>query len=232
MDKLTLQALKRTIAGRKVKALRAKGGLPANVYGKHIKSKAVEVDAKSFVKIFSKAGETGLVNLDIEGEMVPVLIHNVQYHPVTDSVLHADFFQVNLKEKVSAKVPIELIGESPAVKEKIGVLLILLNEIEVEALPADLPDRIAVDVSTLSTIDAVVKVKDVRVGGTVKLLTDGESDLVKVAPLVSREAQEMAKEQETQAQQAVEAASSTVSETSTQAAEKPTGKTEDKESSK
>ena len=142
VEKLKLTGQKRSVTGRKVKQLRKQGILPANIYGKKITSKSVQVPVKAFKDVFSKAGETSLVDLEVDGKSVPVLIHNIQYDPITSFPLHADFFQVDLKEKVTAKVPIVFVGESPAVKDKVGVLLTLITEVEVEALPADLPDKI------------------------------------------------------------------------------------------
>ncbi len=195
MEKLVLKAEKRTVSGRKVKSLRKQGLLPGNIYGKKIKSKAIQISEKDFAAIFAKAGETGLVELLVGEEKHPVLIHNVQYHPVTDAPLHADFLQVDLKEKVTAKVAVVLVGESPAVKDKTGVLLTILSEIEVEALPADLPDKLEVDISNLSAVDQSVKVEQLKVSDQIKVLADPKLEIVKVAPLVSKEAEKMAAEE-------------------------------------
>lgn len=195
MEKLKLTGQKRSVTGRKVKQLRKKGILPANIYGKKITSKSVQVPVKAFKDVFAKAGETGLVDLEVDGKSVPVLIHNIQYDPITDLALHADFFQVDLKEKVTAKVPVVFVGESPAVKDKVGVLLTLLTEVEVEALPADLPDKIEVETGALRALDQVIKVNDLKVGDKVKIMTDVYLDVVKVAPLVSKEAEKMAAEE-------------------------------------
>lgn len=196
MQKLTLSASKRTVLGRKVKNLRKSGFMPANIYGKKVKSQVVQVDKKNFVKLYSQAGETTLVELTVDKETKPVLIHNLQYHPVTGEPIHADFFQVDLKEKVAAKVPVEVVGEAPVVKDKAGVLLNLLSEIEVEALPTDLPDRIQVKVDSLKTVGESLKVADLKVSDKVKVLTDGNLEVVKIAPLISKEAEELTKAQE------------------------------------
>jgi large subunit ribosomal protein L25 len=205
MEKLQLKASKRNTVGRKVKALRRQGQLPANVYGKKVKSQAVSVEEKELVKVFSKAGETGLVELILDSDKKPVLIHNVQHHPVTGKILHVDFYQVDLKEKVTAKVPIAIIGESLAVRDKIGVLLTLVSELEVESLPADLPEKIEIDISGLAAVDQTVKVADLKVSQKIKILADQNKELVKVAPLVSKEAEQMAKEEAEKAAAAVAA---------------------------
>lgn len=186
-----LKAQIRKTLGRKVKNLRKQDILPANIYGKKIKSQAVQVDLKDFLSVFDKAGETGLVQLDLEGKNLPILIHNVSFHAVDSQPLHADFYQVDLKEKVIAEVPLEIIGEPQAVKEKIGVLLNILSEVEVEALPTDLPDKIEVEVDRLKNIDDTIKVADLKVDAEVKILTDKNLEIVKIAPLVSKEAEEL-----------------------------------------
>lgn len=206
MEKHKLTANKRTVSGRKVKQLRKQGFLPANLYGKKIKSQSVQVALKDFSKTFHGAGETGLVELTIEGKKLPVLIHNLQYHPVTDQILHADFYQVDLKEKISAKVPLEIVGESPAVKDKLGVLLNILSEIEVEALPADLPEKIKIDIHTLDAVDKSIKVGDLKLDEKIKILSDQSLEVVKIATLVSKEAEKLVAEQAAASQaQAAEA---------------------------
>jgi len=137
-----LQAQKRQILGRKVKALRKAGTLPASVYGKKVKSLPVQVQAVDFDKVFAATGETGIIQLKIEKEKEtrPVLATNRQKDPVTDKIIHIDFHQVDLKEKVTVAIPIETAGESPAVKEKSAVLVMVLDEVKVEALPQDLPE--------------------------------------------------------------------------------------------
>ena len=171
MNKTSLPAKLRTVLGRKIKQLRKQGLLPANIYGKKVKSQAVSVDAKKFAEVFSKAGETGLLELELDGKKLPVLIHNVSYHPVTNQTLHADFYAVDLKEKVEANVPLLIIGESPAVKDKTGVLLINLDELHVEALPQDLPEKIEVDIANLVKLDDAIKVADLPVSDKIKILT-------------------------------------------------------------
>ncbi len=195
MDKVILNASKRVVVGRKVKKLRKDGNVPANIFGKKVISQAVQVVEKEFSGVFSKVGETGLVELMLEKIAHPVLIHNVSYHPVTGQPLHVDFFQVDLKEKVQTRVPLAFTGESPAVKDKLGVLLHIISEIEIEALPADLPEKLEVDVSRLAAVGDTMKVTDLKVSDKVKVDTDAALEFIKVAPLVSKEAEQMAKEE-------------------------------------
>lgn len=191
-----LQATKRTLIGKKVKKLRKEGSLPAIVYGKDFKSRSVQVNLKEFQEIYKTAGETGIVELGLDRETLPILIHNIHYHPMTAQPLHADFYKVNLKEKVSASIPLEVVNEAPAVVNKIGVLLNILSEVTVEALPTDLPENIEVDIAGLTEINSVVKVSDLKVSDKITIKTDVNLEVVKIAPLVSKEAEKLAKEEE------------------------------------
>lgn len=181
-EEVVLQAEKRRFFGRKVKRLRQEGILPANIYGKKIKSLAVQVDLKSFLPVFAKVGETGVVSLKVKGEkkVRPVLIHHLQLHPVDDRPLHADFYQVDLKEKVTTEVPVELVGQSPAVEGKKGVMVQLLSEVEVEALPTNLPDKFEVNIGQLLKIGDGLRVKDLTVPEGVKVLTPAGQILVRI----------------------------------------------------
>src|SRR3990167_3263670 len=177
----TLNALPRTMTGRKVKKLRREGQIPANVFGKKIKSNSISITLADFQKVSKEVGETGLVDLLIKGEKTarPCLIVNTHIHPVTSAPLHADFHQVDLTQKVTANIPVELVGESPAVKEKGALLITLLNEIEVEALPTDLPEKFTVDVTGLKEFDDAVLVKDLKVDSKVTINTQAEEAIVK-----------------------------------------------------
>ena len=179
MEKIVLKAKTRKDIGRKVKLLRKAGILPANIYGKKIKSESIQIDLKEFLNIYKEVGDTKLFYINER----PVLVANIQKDPVSDSLLHVDFHQVDLKEKVEAKVPVELIGESPAEKQSIGTVVQYLNEIEVEALPTDLPEKFEIDISTLSEVDQMVHVKDLRYDKSkIEFKTDLEEILVKVEP--------------------------------------------------
>ena len=178
-DKLKLKLEPRKTLGRKVKAMRNQGVLPGNIYGKGIKSLSVQASLKDFSLIFSKAGETNIIELDVakESKVRPALIHQVMVDPVSGQLLHADFRQVDLSQAVKVAVPIELIGEAPAVQQG-GVLVQLLNEVEVEALPNDLPDKFTVDVSKLSEMNQGITLKELRAGDKVKLMVENLDELV------------------------------------------------------
>jgi len=177
-----LEVGKRVAYGRKVKSLRRQLIIPANLFGAGITSQAVQVSESIFQKIYAEAGETSVVDVQIAGESksVPVLIHQLQRHPVTGKVIHVDFLQVDLKKKITTSIPVELSGEAPAVKNAGGVLVQALNEIEIEALPTDIPESLIVDVSNLTEIGQALILKDVSLPSQVTLLTDIESTLVTI----------------------------------------------------
>lgn len=183
MNTQSLTAEPRKVLGRKVKSLRIQGLVPGNVFGKDIKSTAVQLKADEFRKVFEEAGETGIVELTVEKKKNPVLITNVQSHPVTGDTLHVDFRQVDLSQKITATVPVEIVGESPAEKSGIGTVVQQVMELEVEALPADLPENFEIDVTALAEVDAAVYVKDLKYDKS-KVTIDAEKDqiVVKVEP--------------------------------------------------
>lgn len=189
MKKHTLAASIRTMLGRKAKALRRQGQLPATVYGKNVKSVSVAVDTSQFEKLYAQVGETGLVELRLDDQMRPVLINRVQMHPVTRAPLHIEFHHVDLAENVKANVPVELVGEAAAVAAKKGVLLTILDEVEVEALPTNIPQKIELDIANLAEVDQELKVRDLKVPHGVTIVTDSQQTLVKVGSLVSKEAE-------------------------------------------
>ena len=202
MEQIPLLAQKRTVLGRKVKNLRKDGLIPAHVFGHKVSTIHVQVKTSDFAKVFEKAGETGIVDLAIDSQKKPVLIRNVQTHPVTDEPLHIDFYQVNLAEKVKVDVPLEIIGESPAVEKKIGLLLTPVSEVEVEALPADLPAKI--DVSKLENVGDEIKIKDLKVDrAKVAILADEELVVAQIGELVTKEMEAVEAEIEAEKVEAV-----------------------------
>ncbi|KKP46524.1 MAG: 50S ribosomal protein L25 [Candidatus Woesebacteria bacterium GW2011_GWA1_33_30] len=185
--KFSLKATKREVFGRKVKRFRKEGLAPANIFGKKIKSEAIFVNKKEFTDVFAKAGETQIIHLNDK----PVLVSGLQIDPVTSDYLHVDFRRVDLTEKITAKVPVEIVGESPAEKQKMGTVVQQLSEIEVEALPADLPEKIEIDATTLIEVDQTIYVKDLKIDKKVTIKTDLESIVAKVEPPTKEEVVEV-----------------------------------------
>ncbi|MBI2442865.1 MAG: 50S ribosomal protein L25 [Candidatus Levybacteria bacterium] len=222
-----LQAEKRTVLGKAVKKLRRTGFLPANVYGKGLESTAIQVNAKEFNTVYKEAGETGLVDLKVDGEVRPVLIKNLQLEYPLRIPLHVDFYQVNLKEKVKTMVPIELLGEAKAVTEKVGTMIQPLSEIEVEALPTDLPEKIEVNVEPLAALDEQITVADLKIPAGITVLTDPGQVIVKIAELAAPEPEPVVEEAAEGAAEGGEAAEGEAGETGK--AEGESEKTEGKE---
>ena len=205
MEQVSLSAQKRTVLGRKVKTLRREGVIPAHVFGHKVKTIHVQVKAGEFDKVFEKTGETGIIDFAVDGEKRPVLVKNVQIHPVSDIPLHIDFYQVNLSEKVKVQVPLEIVGEAPAVHKKTGLLLTPVTEVEVEALPADLLEKIEVDVTHFENVGDEIKVKDLKVDrAKIEIHTDEELVVAQIGELVTREMEEVEAEIEAEQAEAAE----------------------------
>lgn len=193
MDKHTISVQPRTIVGRAVKQLRAQGLVPANIFGRDLSSQSIQLNSKEFSKLFKKVGESALYYLQIEGEKIehPVLVKEVMIHPVSGQLLHISFHQVDLKQKVETKVPVELVGESPAQKEGLGVLVQQLDTVEVEALPTDIPEKIQLDISGLTEVGAALHVSDITVNTSkVTILTEADALIVQISALAKEEVAE------------------------------------------
>lgn len=159
-SKLTLTSGVRTVFGKKLKKFRKDGNIPANIFGQDFKSQSVSVTFKDFIKVYKVAKETNVVYLKLEKDELPVLIKNVQRHPVNDNILHVDFRKIDLKQKIQTDVPVKVTGISEAVTQKGGVLLKQTEALTVEALPTDIPQQIEVDITSLKEIGKEIKVSD------------------------------------------------------------------------
>jgi large subunit ribosomal protein L25 len=148
---LSLSAKIRKVLGKKVKILRKQGILPGVIYGPKIESQPIEVDLKEFEKVFKKAGESSLIFLEIDNKKHLVLIHNLKRDPLTEKPIHVDFYQPSLEEEIEAKVPLVFEGEAEAIKVLGGTLVKNISEIEVKALPQDLPKEIKVNIESRVT---------------------------------------------------------------------------------
>ena len=156
----------------KSEVLRKRGKLIAILYGPEIKNKLLKLDYRSFEKIFAEAGFSSLISIEVEGarEKVPVLIHEVQRDPLTEKFLHVDFYQPKLKEKIEAKIPLVFEGESRAVKDLEGTLIKNIQELEIKALPKDLPREIRVSVESLKTFEDNILIKDLKLPKEIEIL--------------------------------------------------------------
>jgi large subunit ribosomal protein L25 len=184
---LEIKATPRQELGRKTNKQRKAGQIPAVIYGHGVKSEPLYVGAKDFSKVFGEAGESTLITLEIDNKKRNVLIHDVARDPLSEQFLHVDFYQVKMDEKLKAKVPLNFIGESNAVKAEAGVLVKNLQEVEVEALPKDLPHHLDVDIGALQTFEDHVFVKDLNVSDSVKILAEADEIVASVIPPRSEE---------------------------------------------
>ena len=177
--------------GKAVAQTRKEGLIPAEVYGKGLDNLHISVSAKDFKKVFREAGMNTLVTLSAGKEKYSTLVHDVQRDYLSDEVIHVDFYRVRMDEEIKAKVPLEFTGEAIGVKEKGGILNISMHEIEVEALPANLPHRLSVDLKTLDDINKTVYVKDIAVPKGVKILVDPNTAVATVKAPVEEKVEEV-----------------------------------------
>jgi len=160
---MLLNAQKREIKGKKVESLRKEGLIPAVLYGWNEKeSQMISVDKKIFQKIWKDAGESTLIDLDIDGDKKGVLIYDVAINPLTDEPIHVDFYAAQMDKLIEAEVSIVFEGESPAVKNLGGALVKVMHEILVEALPRNLPHEVKVDLATLINFNDKILVSDIQ----------------------------------------------------------------------
>ncbi len=186
---ISLTAKLRQQMGKKTGEMRWNGFIPAVVYGPGVKNANISVEEKEFIKVFRKAGESSLVELKIEDpstgsgqENRPVLINEIQKDPVTDKIIHIDFFQASLKEEVTVAVPLVFEGTAPAEKDLGGTLNKNMLEIEVKALPQNLPHEIIVNVDGLKTFEDQILVKDLKIPANVEVVKGADEIVAAVLP--------------------------------------------------
>ncbi len=192
MEEIVLKAEKRTVIGKQVKAIRRQGKLPAVMYGGRIGPTPIELDTRTTAKLLTQTSASKLITIMLDEEGHKVLVRDIQYDVIYHTPIHVDFLKVEMDTAIRTFVPIDLVGEAPAVKEFNGVLTHGLMEIEVEALPMDLPDHVDVDLGALKEIDSVITVGDIYIGKGVKVLTDLDEVIVQIVP---QEAEELVEEE-------------------------------------
>ena len=169
-----LNAQSRIIMGSKVKTLRKKGLLPAVIYGEGMESKAIATSFVDFERVLRQAGESTLVTLHVDGKAHNVLIHDVAHDALRGQPIHADFYAVRMDKVIRATVPLEFFGESSAIKSEGGILVKVMHETEVEALPQDLPHTLRVNLGLLSSFESKILVKDIMLPKGVELIADAD----------------------------------------------------------
>lgn len=192
-EQVELVAEKRTVLGKQVNQLRRQGWVPAVMYGHDFDPVPLQFETRSLRQVLSQVGGSQLVGIKVKGQKKPemTLVREVQRDPVCGDLLHVDFYRVMMTERLTAEVPLVIVGESPVVERKEGVLLQAISTIEVECLPGDLVDAIEVDISELTEVDHTLYVRDLAIPAGIDLLTDLNEMIVRVVPLAAEEIEEV-----------------------------------------
>ena len=186
MSKIIVEAQKREVIGKKVKVLRREGKLPAVIYGYGVGSIPVVLDHKTTSRILAKAESSNLIIVQLDGKEYPTLVREKQWDYIKRSLSHVDFQVVSMTETIAAMVRVELVGVSPAVKDFGAVLIAGVNEVEIEALPADLPESLEVDISVIKNIGDSIQIHDLVLSDKLTMLTD-PSTMLAVASAMEEE---------------------------------------------
>ncbi len=189
MERVELTAERRTVTGKAVRGLRRQGIVPAVIYGHGFEPQNVQVNTRALRRALAQAGGSHLLSIMIAGmdEPAVALTRAVQRDALTGELLHVDFYRVRMTERIRTEIPLLIVGESPVVEQKEGLLLQGLAAVEVECLPGDLVDSIPVDISRLVRLDTSLHVRDLVLPPGIEVLTDPDEMVVRVVPLVERE---------------------------------------------
>jgi large subunit ribosomal protein L25 len=182
MDRIELTANKREVTGKKVKYLRRKGMVPAHLFGHNVESESLQIDNTKMIQVIKEAGHTRLINLKMEGSRKNkvVMVREIQKDAIKGSLIHVDFYEVNMAENIRVDVPIIIKGEAPALKIRENMMTQDLSSLTVECLPDKLPDRIEIDISGLIEVDQAIRVKDVALVDA-RILNEPELVVAKIS---------------------------------------------------
>jgi large subunit ribosomal protein L25 len=195
MDTISLDVGPRDVLGKNVKTLRRTGMTPVHLYGRGMPSRALQANSSTVTKIVNQVGHNIPLYLNLEGsrEQNLVFVREVQHHPLTNRILHVDFYQVDVTQRIKGEVPIILLGEAPAVRTHLGILMQTLHQLSVECLPLEMPERIEIDISGLKELEQGIRVSDFTPGPGITVLSDSEELIVRVgAPRVVEEVEKPA----------------------------------------
>ncbi len=195
MAQMELSAHVRTVIGKQVRRLRREGWIPAVLYGPDAKSRPLQVPATEAEEVIDQAGTSHLITLSIYGESSPlqVLVRGLQRDPIRRNLLHVDFYRVEMDKPITMEVPIVLVGSSPVVDRREGILLQGKQTLEIECLPRDLIEAVEVDLSTLTRVDQQITVGDLVLPSSIRVLDDPNEMVVRITPLeVTEELEEAA----------------------------------------
>ena len=187
-DRVELKAQKRELLGKKVRRLRREGILPATVYGHRVEPQSIQIDAAELRSVIRRSGTAQLIDLVIESERPrPVFIRQTAVDPKKNAIIHVEFFQANLREKLVSHLPVHFVGESQAVKGG-GILLPILDHVDVESLPQDVPaGGLEADIGVIEEIGGALHVSDLKAPAGVTILTPADEVLARVSPPVAEE---------------------------------------------
>lgn len=193
-DHPQLRAEPRELTGKKSRRLRHEGILPATVYGFQMEPRNIQMSAHEFSGVLRKAGRTQVLDLCVGSSApMPVLIRSTQIDPKRNHIIHVEFYRPNMRANVQTSVPVNFTGESPAVQEG-GIFLALLDHLDIESLPDNVPNALDVDISSIAEINGAIHVSDVVPPNNVVITTPGDEVLAKVNPPVAEEVLEQAVE--------------------------------------
>ena len=182
MPDLTLNAARREVLGKKVARLRRAGITPANIYGHNVESTAIQLDTHDLTRLVRQAGRTALITLIVGGEREPrnVIVRDVSRKPTTDEILHVDFMQVSMREKLTVSIPLVFTGHAPVLDTVDAVIIQNLDSLQVECLPGDIPQHIDVDLSAVTDTTSVIHVRDLVTPPNVTVLNEPDTAVVGV----------------------------------------------------
>ena len=182
MGQIELQATNRDILGKKVRFLRRQGIIPTHLFGHDVESVALQCDAVQLKQVLAQSGKTRLLSLKLDKTKKPrnVVVREIQKDRRTGALLHVDFYQVRMAEKIKVEVPIVLLGEAPALKSKENMLLHELNNLTIECLPDQIPASVELDMNSLTEAGQAIQVKDITLGEGITVFNDPEHIVAKI----------------------------------------------------
>ncbi len=180
---MELSANTREILGKKVKVLRRQGITPVHLFGRNVEPVPLQCDTTELRHVLAQAGKTGIVSLKLDKVKTPrnVMVREVQREPRTGELLHVDFYQVRMEEKIRVEVPIVPVGEAPALKSKENFLAQELNSLTIECLPDQIPGRVELDLGSLNEVEQAIRVKDIRLDDGITVFNNPEQLVAKIS---------------------------------------------------
>jgi large subunit ribosomal protein L25 len=193
-EEFSLTATKREMSKHSARETRNAKRVPGVIYGKKTESTPISVDASELLKTYRKTGTSALISLDVDGKKMKVLVQNLDLHPVRMTIRHVDFLAVDLKERTDVEVPLEFIGESPAVKNFGGIFMAKYNSVVVRGLPADVPQNITIDISTLENLHDNITADELSIPADMELM--GIDPQIVICGITGHKAEKEAVEEE------------------------------------